>query len=83
MQENEDAIANPKDNTSRCGREREKINYCLYHLQMRKTSAIFNPWAYGVNATPSMEAKGQRRLEDQTLGFSTHNPRSSLLGKKP
>jgi hypothetical protein len=32
---------------------------------MRKTSVVLNPWAYGVNATPSMEAKGKRRLEDK------------------
>jgi hypothetical protein len=31
---------------------------------MRKTSVVFNPWAYGVNATPLMDAKGKRRLGD-------------------
>jgi hypothetical protein len=30
---------------------------------MKKTSVVLNPWAYGVNETPLMEAKGKRRLE--------------------
>ena len=51
----------------------------------RETSVVFFPWANGVNATPSMEAKGKRRHEDLkpqdypliSLGqtFQERNPR--------
>jgi len=75
-------MQDPKANTNSWERGRD-LKCGLYHLQMRKTNVILNPRAYGVNETPSMEAKGKRRLEYQTIILSTHKPRSNLLGRNP